>query len=355
MKTMKTMKTMKYLLIASFAFTIVSCSDDTNNPIYDTFEDGLFVVNEGNYGTPNASLSFIDENNRVYNNIFENRNGFPLGDQAQSITTIDEKAYIVVSNSNKVVVAKSKNMEYITEISENITTPRYMTQVSEGKAYLSEWGADVVHVIDLNNNEIIKSISVGQDPEEIVVSNGFAYVCNSGNSWGSIDNTVSVIDISTDEVIKTLTLNDKPTTATVDGQGNVWVICKGNTVYDLNTWEIISQTAGSLSYIDGITKEIKKQFIFENNPSLGGLICDYSNLYFQVNQSIVSMSVFSSELDTNHIASGNFYGQFGMYDNSIYAADAKDYSQAGDVYKYTKDGVLLNTYQVGIIPGNFGF
>ena len=123
----------------------------------------------------------------------------------------------------------------------------------------------------------------------------------------------------------------------------------------MTTWEVISQTPGSLSLIDGITNEIKKQFIFENNPSLGGLICDYSNLYFQVNQSIVSMSAFSTILDTNHIASGNFYGQFGMYDNFIYAADAKDYSQKGDVYKYTKDGVLTNTYQVGVIPGNFGF
>lgn len=67
------------------------------------------------------------------------------------------------------------------------------------------------------------------------------------------------------------------------------------------------------------------------------------------------MSVYSTNLDTTQIASGNFYGQFCLYDNSIYAADAKDYSQEGDVYKYTKDGVLINTYQVGIIPGNFGF
>ena len=260
---------MKNLFIALVAITVVSCSDDTNDSIYDTFENGLFVVNEGNFMTSNASLSFIDENDRVHNNIYENRNGLPLGDQAQSITIIDEKAFIVVSNSNRVVVVNSIDMEYITEISENINTPRYITQVTEGKAYLSEWGTDVIHVIDLNNYEIIKSISVGQDPEEIVVSNGFAYICNSGNSWGSIDNTVSVIDISSDEVVNTLTLNDKPTSASVDGLGNVWVICRGNTVYDQNTWEIISQTPGSISLIDGITNDVKKQFIFENNPTLG--------------------------------------------------------------------------------------
>ena len=132
------------------------------------------------------------------------------------------------------------------------------------------------------------------------------------------------------------------------------LFASGNTVYDETTWEIISQTPGSISLIDGITNDVKKQFIFENNPTLGGLVCDYSKLYFKVNQSIVSMSVYSTNLDTTQIASGNFYGQFCLYDNSIYAADAKDYSQEGDVYKYTKDGVLTNTYQVGIIPGNFG-
>ena len=70
-ETMKTMKTMKYLLIASFAFTIVSCSDNDNDPIYDTFENGLFVVNEGNFGTSNASISFIDKNDSI-NKIYEN-------------------------------------------------------------------------------------------------------------------------------------------------------------------------------------------------------------------------------------------------------------------------------------------
>ena len=160
---------------------------------------------------------------------------------------------------------------------------------------MSEWGTDVIHVIDLNNYEIIKSIGVGQDPEEIVVSNGFAYVCNSGNSFGSIDNTVSIIDISNDEVVNTLALNDKPTSASVDGLGNIWVICKGNTVYDETTWEI-SQTPGSISLIDGITNDVKKQF-FENNPTLSGLVCDYSKLYFKVNQSIVSMSVYSTNLN----------------------------------------------------------
>ena len=80
-------------------------------PIYDTFENGLFVVNEGIWDFKCFYITFIDKNDITYNKIYENRN-IPLGDQAQSITIIDEKAYIVVSNSNKVVVANSKDMEH---------------------------------------------------------------------------------------------------------------------------------------------------------------------------------------------------------------------------------------------------
>ena len=146
---------------------------------------------------------------------------------------------------------------------------------------MSEWGTDVIHVIDLNNYEIIKSISVGQDPEEIVVSNGFAYVCNSGNSFGSIDNTVSVIDISNDEVVNTLVLNDKQHLHLLMVLEIYGLFARGNTVYDETTWEIISQTPGSISLIDGITNDVKT-IHFENNPTLGGLVCDYSKLYLKL-------------------------------------------------------------------------
>ena len=125
-------------------------------------ESGYFVTNEGNFGSGNGSIYFVD----MYNNAKE----FDIS--SRYITTID------------------------------VSSPRYMMKVSENKAYVTDWGINGVQVLDLEQNKITSSITCGLGPEGIVVSNGYAYVCNVGG-W-SLDNTISVIDVNTDVVVLSL-------------------------------------------------------------------------------------------------------------------------------------------------------
>ena len=349
MKTMKTMKTMKYLLIASFAFTIVSCSDnDDLMPILEEYDNGLFVTCEGNFMSSNASLSFIAEDGSIENGIFQEVNGFPLGDVVQSMSIIDTLAYIVVNNSGKVVVADAGTMEFIANI-EGVGSPRYITQAGQGQAYITDSNGQV-HVLDLNTNEIIESISVGYAPEQVITIENYAFIANSG--WGS-GNSISVIDVTTNQIVETLTVADNPTNLAFDGS-YVWVLSSGNTLYDEN-WSVIGHTAGALTAINPASFAVEKTFNFIEGEHPSSLIAYAGELYFKNGASIYKQSVDAAALSPLELASGNYYGQITFYNEHIYATDALDFSQNGLVHEYTVNGDLVDSYQVGIIPGNFAF
>ena len=59
------MKINKFLTFILSATILISCQKDSptpNLPVGGLYENGYFVTNEGNFGTGNGSVSFIDEN-----------------------------------------------------------------------------------------------------------------------------------------------------------------------------------------------------------------------------------------------------------------------------------------------------
>ena len=196
------MNKINFLIIILSAGLLMSCQNDSINPNIPIglYDNGYFVTNEGNFGTGNGSVSFIDESGLVSNNVFEQTNSFSLGDVVQSMQIINDNAYIVVNNSSKIEVANIDSMTYIATIN-GLTSPRYILQVSQEKAYVSDWGIGGLHVIDLNTNSTISTINTGQGPEKMLLKGNKAYVCNVGGF--GLDNTVSVIDIDNDCLLYT--------------------------------------------------------------------------------------------------------------------------------------------------------
>src|SRR5690606_6997354 len=96
----------KYIVFLLFIFlTFLSCKDEEIiPPIPELSEEGIFVLNEGNFTFGNGSLSYLDLNTEeIYNQIFFDVNGFPLGDVPQSMLEVGDVMYIVVNNSGKIV------------------------------------------------------------------------------------------------------------------------------------------------------------------------------------------------------------------------------------------------------------
>lgn len=348
-------KILKISLAALLISTYSSCVKDSVNDVDlpGNYENGYFVTNEGNFGSGNGSISYVSNNGSVDNEVFASVNSFPLGDVVQSMEIIGDNVYIVVNGSSKIEVASEDSLISIATIN-GLTSPRYIAAVSENKAYVTDWGVNGVQVIDLLDNSITSTITCGNGPEGIVVSNGFAYVCNVGG-WG-LDNTVSVINVETDVVETTLTVGDKPESAVVDADGAVWVLSGGYTEYDAN-WNIVSQTAGSLVKIVNNNIELNLPFAEGNNPS-DLIIDDYgSNLYFSDgswSKVVYSMSISDTELPSTPLINRNFYS-LGYNDGYIYGTDVIDYVQQGWSFKYTNSGSLTDSVMVGIIPGGYCF
>ena len=72
--------------------------------------------------------------------------------------------------------------------------------------------------------------------------------------------------------------------------------------------------------------------------------------------SVYEFGILDTSLSTSPIIARSFYGL--GYDpvlNEIYGSDAVDFVQQGWVYRYASTGSVIDSFQVGIIPGSFAF
>ena len=317
----------------------------------------VYITNEGNFGTGNGSLSIYDKTtNLVSNDVFSSNNGGALlGDVVQSMECINGSGYICVNNSSTIQVIDENHL-YVAAI--QVSQPRYLKQVNTSKAYASDWGINGIQVIDLLSNTVSSTIDCGTGPEGIAVSNGFAYVCNVGG-WG-LDSTVTVINTNTDAVETTLTVGDKPNSAVVDINGNVWILTGGFTEYDAN-WNVISETPGVLAMINTSTNTIESSLVFPigNHPEDLVINGAGNKLYYSDgswSKAVYEFGINDVDLSNTPIIDRSFYGLgYDPVSNEIYGSDAVDFTQQGWVYRYATSGAVIDSFQVGIIPGSFAF
>ena len=259
------------LTVALTATTLgfTSCSNDNDGPSGAYAEDGVFVVNEGNYGTPNGSVSYYSKSSKqVQNGIFSKENEMrPLGDVVQSMSIHNDRAYIVANNSNKIEIVNAYTFKS-EGVVEGLKLPRYFAALNNSKGYATEWvnyGQGRVAVIDLTTKSVVKTIAVGVMPEQLLVANGKLYVANSG------DNFVSVINTATDAVEKTITVADAPKELVLDKNNNLWILSGGKVAYKPDwTVDYSKTTPGTLTSINASTHAVQASFTFPGNQSQPG-------------------------------------------------------------------------------------
>ncbi|MBN2709252.1 MAG: YncE family protein [Calditrichaceae bacterium] len=334
-----------YILIT--AILIYGCKKDPNSPEPTPTQYGAYVLNEGNFGQSNGSISFFNlEKKEIENHIFEKVNGENPGDVVQSMTIIGDNGYIVVNGSDKIEVISMKTWKKVKTINSPAgSSPRHLLPVSETKAYITNLYTASVSVLNLETDEITSSINVGLNPDEMTSSGNKVFVANNG--FGN-DHTVSVIDITTDQVIKTIDVADNPTATFTDNNGDIHVLCTGR----YPAWDNPDDTGskGGIYLIDASTETVKDSLSLTGFPTR--LVYDGETTgYFLRGSAVTSYSTETVDIITDTLVSGNFYS-LSVHPESgdLYLFDALDYSQNGLLKIYSAEGIFQDSYETGIIP-----
>ncbi|MUP47120.1 YncE family protein [Gramella sp. BOM4] len=350
-----------YLALFCLVFIFNSCDDDTDccpMPEEETqFESGIFVLNEGNFGSGNASVSFIDsENEQISNNIFSNVNSRDLGDTAQSIEMVGELALIVLNVSNRLEIVNRYTFESLGTIDAELNNPRYAV-VEGDKIYVSNWGDgmdpddDFLSIFSLNDLSFLGSVPVPEGPEKMVVTNNTIYVAHTGGF--SFNNIVSVVDTQTNSIIKEIEVGDQPNSMVVQGI-DLWVLASGKPAY------ADEETPGELSRIDITSNELAETYEFpESSFHPSNLSLADGSAYFTAGKAL-----FRYNFDFNLPETAEFsfdeisvlYG-FEIRDGKIYIASPNsDFTGNGNLYIYDlANGSLLEQFPVGINPNGIYF
>ncbi len=87
------------LAIAYAAFALSSC-DKTENTPAQPYDDGVFVINSGNFLDNNGSLSLLQRNSKTASfDIFLKENTRSFAGGLTDYTEVDEKGIVLVDNS----------------------------------------------------------------------------------------------------------------------------------------------------------------------------------------------------------------------------------------------------------------
>lgn len=356
------MKKHRIALFFLWIICLVSCKEDKIiAPVPGSSEEGVFVLNEGNFTFGNGSLSYLDlTDNTMYNQIFFEVNGFPLGDVPQSFLQDGERLFIVVNNSGKIVVINTEDFTHIGTI-DGLVSPRYMLKISEKEALVSDLYSPYISVVDLEILQVTSSVFVGNSTEALLSDGTFAYAAG----W-TYNDKLYKIDIAKREVVDSLITGPQPNSMVLDKDEKLWVLYDGG--FQGSPY---GHFPAGLVRVDPEEFKVEEEIVFpskEGSPKALKVNEGRDSLFFinasyaasgSANRGIFKMSVYDKAIPQEAFISegkGIFNGMaVAQANGDIYVSDAVDYQRAGWLRKFSAQGKLLDSFRVDIIPGEIIF
>lgn len=332
---------------------------------------GFYQLNEGNMGMNRASIDYFDITEGIYaSDIYSEANPEvvkELGDVGNDIQVYGNKVYAVINVSGKVEVMDKHTAKRIKVI--DVPNCRYI-RFKGGKAYVSSYAGAVeispnaekgfVVEIDTLTLEKTRKVTVGYQPEDMVIWKNKLYIANSGGyRVPNYDNTVSVIDLVSFTEMKKIEVAINLHRMVVDKRGKIYVSSRGDRAgVPLNTFVIDAESDAVIGPI--------------NLPASDFYLSGDSLYYYSVSQNEndyerkVEYGIYDTlkgvKVADKIINDGTEKAimiPYGLAVNpetkDIYISDAQNYVVSGYIYCYSKEGVFKWKVLAGNIPGHFAF
>ena len=340
---------------------------------------GMYLVNEGNMGSNKCTLDYLDYTEGIYmRNIYPERNPTivkELGDVGNDVQIYGNKLYIIVNCSNKVEVLDARTGVRIKQI--EIPNCRYICFRRE-HAYVSSYVAGVlidpnaplgaVFKIDTASLQVVDKVTVGYQPEEMVVLGDYLYVANSGGyRVPYYDNTVSVVEFESFHQEQQIVVGLNLHRIKADKYGKLWVSSRGNynDIYSPygsvpSNLFVLDKRVGYNEMIVTDTINVPCSNMAIHGDSLYLYSHDYDNI---TQQSTLTYGIIN--IKTKKVVSKNFitdgtekeikmpYGiSIHPETGDIYVTDAKNYVSTGTLSCYNKEGKRKWRVSTGDIPAH---
>lgn len=333
---------------------------------------GIYLVNQGNQGSNKARLDFLNFHNGFYiRDVFTEYNPEVvkgLGDTGNDVQVYKGKVFVVVNGSHKVEIMDAYSMKRLAQV--DVPNCRFIA-FDGNHAYVTSYVAKdkeslktqkgALYCIDLDTYKVTGQVTVGYQPEQLVIRDGKAYVANSGGYVAGYDDTVSVVDLKSMKVEYDIKVAINLGLMLVDAEGTIWVSSQGN----------FSDVSSTLNYL------VKKGDKYE----LGGSVnVPVSSMALAGDKIYVIGSTYTPpawaltttynivNAKTRKLESGSFITDGTESDiataftvtvnpgnGDIYVTDAKDYVSSGTLHCYTGSGKHKWSVRTGDIPDRIAF
>lgn len=339
---MKNLQTLVLLLVLG------SCIKDKPAPgaiSHVTINEGkkVYIINEGNFGTGNSSVSLYDSGSgQVIEDFYKSQNNEGAGDVLQSLKVAERKLFLVVNNSGKLIVCD----QYLKKLKEirGLLSPRHFLSVDHTRAYVTDMQSNAVKIIDLNTLQAAGEIPLRGWTEQMCNFQNRVFVTNVSSGY------LSVINSETDLITDSIMVGYNANGCVIDKNKKLWVLTGG---------DMINNRPATLARYD--VMDLREELKIELGSGLAGSLQmnnSRSELYFiQTDVYRMNVEATSDSREKAVPANGrNFYG-LGIHPDTddIYVSDVLDYSQRSNIHVYTREGEEKAKFKAGINSNGFYF